>query len=126
MHNAEIAKILITISYYLEMEDKPNFFRIRAFKNASDYIEKYPTDLTKKTYKQLVALPYIGDSIAKDIVVFAETGKIPFYEELKKNSPIKLEELLQVQQVGPKKIKTFYKKLGITNLKQLQITTISN
>ena len=122
MINQELSELFSLIADYLEMNDESNFFRIRAFRKASEVVSKYPQDLAKLNYEQLVKLNGIGNSLAKDIIEYRDTGKIKFYEELKASSPIKIEELNKIQGLGPKKIKKLYYELGVkdpTDLKNV-------
>lgn len=102
------------------MGPEPNFFRIRAFRKASEFADKYANDLGQLNNYQLKQLPGIGDALAKDIVEYSKTGKIEYYETLKKESPVKLEELTKVQGVGPKTVKKLYYQLGVTDVESLK------
>lgn len=120
MINQELSEIFSLIGDYLEMNEQSNFFRIRAFRKASEIVSKYPQDLGQLNYVELVRLNGIGNAIAKDIIEFANTGKIQFYEELKASSPIKIEELNRIQGLGPKKIKRLYYELGVKDPNDLK------
>ncbi|GAH76637.1 unnamed protein product, partial [marine sediment metagenome] len=51
---------------------------------------------------------------------YLKTGKIKHYQNLKKKTPVKMEELTAVEGLGPKRVKVLYQKLGIRNLKDLE------
>lgn len=123
MKNQEIANILYEIAYFLEMDDIP--FKPYAYEKAAITIENLKEDI-EKIYieggkKTLEAIPGIGESIALKIEEFLKTGKIKYYEILKKRLPVNMEELIRVEGLGPKKIKTLHRELGISNLKQLEV-----
>src|SRR3989344_7973416 len=122
MKNAEIAKILYEIGEYLEMEGVA--FKPRAYEKAAEAIEVFSDDLDalyKKGGIQAVKMvPGIGKSIAEKIEEFLKTGKMSYYEELKKKTPVNLSELTKIEGLGPKKIKSLYEHLGIKNLKDLE------
>ncbi len=120
MVNQEIAEIFENIANYLEMQDSPNPFRIRAFKKAAEILNNYPQDISKYNIEQLKALPGIGESLAQDILEYIKTGKMSYYEELKKNSPVKLEELIKIQGIGPKTVKKLYYELGVKTVEDLK------
>ena len=120
MINQELSRIFTNVADYLEMNDEKNFFRIRAFRRAAESIDKYPEDVAKLNQFQLEKIDGIGKSIAADIVEYQKTGQTQFYETLKQNPPIKLEELNRIQGLGPKKIKKLYYTLGIKNLDELK------
>lgn len=122
MTNQEIAKILRQISFYLEMDDVP--FKPFAYQKASlivEGLEEELSDIYKKGgLKALEEIPGIGEGIGKKIEEFLLTNHLRYYEELKKKIPVNLDELLQIEGLGPKKIKVLYQKLKIKNLKELE------
>ncbi len=122
MTNQEIAKIFYEISAFLEMEDVP--FKPFAYEKAALTLENLEKDV-KEIYQEggreaLEKIPGIGKSMAEKIEEYLKTGKIKYYEDLKKKTPVKIDELTQVEGLGPKKIKVLYQKLGIRNLKDLE------
>ncbi len=125
MVNQQLSEIFNNMSAYCEMSDDKNaFFRARAFRKASEIIEKFPFDFAQPEWfedlERMKKLEGIGQRIAEHIKEYVETGKIKDYENMKKESPVKLEELLKVQGVGPKTILKLYKQLGVTNIETLK------
>jgi DNA polymerase (family 10) len=122
MDNKEIAKILYEISEYLAMEDIP--FKPRAYERAAMAIEELEDkveDIYKKEgLKGLMDIPTVGEGIADRVEELIKTGKIGYYERLKKKTPVKVDELTAVEGVGPKIIKKLYKKIGVKNLTDLE------
>jgi len=122
MKNQEIAKIFYEIADYLEMEGVK--FKPYAYQKAAITLEGLEEDV-EEIYKRggleaLKKIPGVGESIALKIEEYLKTGKIKYYEEFKKKMPIDLEELIQVEGMGPKKAKVLYEKLGVKNLKDLE------
>jgi DNA polymerase (family 10) len=122
MINEEIAKIFQEISEYLEMGEEP--FKPRAYSRAARIIGELEKDLTD-IYKEggekaLKDLPGIGGSMAEKIEEYIKTGKIKYFEDLKKKAPIDVSSLTAVEGLGPKKIKQLYKKLDIKNIEDLE------
>lgn len=130
MINTQIAEILFNMASYIEMESEKNsFFRARALKNASDVLSSFPYDLSSPEWcdvQRLEKLQGIGKSTAEHIVEFIKTGKVKDYETLKSKSPVKLEELLRIQGVGPKSVLKLYEKLGVTDVASLKKAAIEN
>jgi len=122
MENRDIARILSEISEYLDMKDVP--FKPRAYSKAADTVRDLEEDLSqiykKEGIKGLNAISGVGASIAEKIEELIKTGKLKYYEELKKDTPVKLDELTRVEGLGPKKIKKLHEELGIRNLKDLE------
>jgi len=122
MKNQEIAKIFYEIANYLEMEEMP--FKPYAYQKAAITLETLEED-TEEIYKEggrkaILKIPGVGESIADKIEEYLKTGKIKYYETLKKKTPVNMEELMRVEGLGPKRIKVLYQKLEIRNLKDLE------
>ncbi|HNY97527.1 MAG TPA: hypothetical protein PKM84_00185 [Candidatus Pacearchaeota archaeon] len=87
MINHELAKIFFEIGDILAEQGvafKPQVYQQAAI--ALDELEKDVIDVYKENgTKSLMDLPCIGDSIAAKIEEYILTGKIKYYEELKKD-----------------------------------------
>ncbi len=123
MKNADIGKIMLEIGELLEIKGEM-IFKIRAYLKAAEILSTYPEDLEKlhkeNGIKGLTQIPGIGEGLAKKLEELFNTGKIRYFEELKKELPEGLLELLSVQGVGPKKAKFFFEELGIKDMKGLE------
>ncbi len=122
MKNQEIAKIFYEIANYLEMEGvafKPYAYKRVA--NALGALEENVEDIYKQGgLKGLEKIPGVGKNIALKIEEYLKTGKIKYYEKLKKETPFSLEEIIAVEGMGPKQARILYQKLKIKNLKDLE------
>ena len=120
MTNQEIAQILIHISEILDIQGE-NTFKIRAYIKASETIENLTYQLSSSEDKERITeLPGIGEGIAKKIKELLETGKLKYYEDLKKSEYAPLTEFLRIPGVGPKHAKLVHDTLGINTVAQLQ------
>ncbi|MEK6969501.1 MAG: DNA polymerase/3'-5' exonuclease PolX [Nanoarchaeota archaeon] len=119
MKNQLVAKILNNIADILELQEVP--FKPQAYRKAALTIESLPEDV-EKIYDQgkLEELPGVGEHLAKKIEEIILTGKLKYYETLKKEIKVDLEELNEIPFLGPKKIKVLYKQLGIKNVRDLE------
>jgi len=122
MKNQELAQIFYEIADYLEMEGVQ--FKPYAYQKAAITLETMEEDV-REIYQKggrqaLEKIPGVGKSIAEKIEEYLKTGKIKYYEELKKKMPVNIAELVAVEGLGPKKVKVLYEKLGIRNLKDLE------
>ncbi|MFH1657435.1 MAG: DNA polymerase/3'-5' exonuclease PolX [bacterium] len=123
MNNQELAQIFNNIADFLEMEGMERFkpFAYRKAALVLGSLEKDVAEIYRiEGKKGLEELSGIGESLAEKIEEYLQHGKIKYYEELKKKTPINVEELNLVSGIGPKMIKTFYKELGVRNLKDLE------
>ena len=118
MKNIEVAKILYEIAEMLEMRGVA--FKPRAYQRAARSVESLSEDI-EKIYEEdrLNEIPGVGENIAKKIFELIKTGRLRYYEELKRKMPMKVDELIGVSGLGPKRIMILYKKLGVRNIKDL-------
>ena len=119
MKNKEVARVLYAIADLLEIKEEK--FKPNAYRKAAQNIELLPEDI-EKVFEQgnLEKIPGVGKNIAKKIEEFLKTGKLEYYERLKKEIPVDVEALSSIEGMGPKKIKTLYNELGIKNLSELE------
>ncbi len=122
MDNPEIAKIFYEIGEYLDMQGVA--FKPRAYEKVAQTIESLQQQVSeiyrKGGLKAVEDIPGVGISIAEKIEELLKTGKLKYYEELKKKTPVDLLELTRVEGLGPKKIKILYQKLKIRNAADLE------
>jgi DNA polymerase (family 10) len=120
--NNEIANILHEIAVYLEMEEVP--FKPRAYEKAAGVIEGLEEEVAeiyrRGGLKALEQIPGVGISIAQKIEELIKTGRLKYYDELKKKVPVDLNSFRGIEGLGPKHILKLYKKLGIKNIKDLE------
>ena len=115
MKNLEIAKILYNIADILELQGIQ--FKPRAYRNAARGVENLAEDIAKSNLEDI---PGVGKHIAAKIQELLDTGKLKYYEKLKKEIKVDVEELNLIPGLGPKKIKLLYEKLKIKNIKDLE------
>jgi DNA polymerase (family X) len=126
MTNKDVATVLFEISQLLEMQEE-NIYKIRAYQNAARSIELFPGNIEDLVaVQELQKVPGIGKSISKNIEELVTTGRLTFYEELKGKYPATLAELLKVPNLGPKKIRILFDKLGVASIAQLQKACVEN
>ena len=122
MKNFEIANILYNIAAYLEMEEEQ--FKPRAYEKAAHSIEALSEECSeiykRDGIKALMEIPGVGQSIAEKIEEMIKTGKLKYYEQLKKKIPVDIEQLTAIEGVGPKTVKILYKKLKIKTVDDLE------
>ncbi|MDI6717834.1 MAG: DNA polymerase/3'-5' exonuclease PolX [Patescibacteria group bacterium] len=120
--NQEIAGILYEISEYLEMENIQ--FKPRAYQKAASAIESLSeniSDIYKKGgLKAVMDIPNVGASIAEKLEELIKTGRLEYYQKLKKRVPVDLKSLEFVEGLGPKGIKKLNQELGVRNLNDLE------
>ena len=119
MNNLEVARILENIADILELQNVK--WKPEAYRNAARSIELLSENI-KKVYKrgELEKIPGVGEHISVKIKELLETGKLKYYNKLKKKVKIDIEKLKAIPGLGSKKIKVLFKKLGIKTVKDLE------
>jgi DNA polymerase (family 10) len=118
--NQDLADKFQLIGDLLEIKGE-NIYKILAYRKAAESLSNLPTeayDLWRK--KELTGVPGIGKAISEKIDELFSTGKLGFLERLREEVPESLAGLLQVPDLGPKKIALFWKQLGVTTLPDLE------
>jgi len=120
MSNAEIAEVFSQIAGLLEIKGE-SVFKVRAYEKAAQTIAGLTEGLADlRRLGELRHLPGIGDSIAEKIEELLDAGRCAFREELLKELPAGLLEMLEVPELGPKKVKLLYNTLGLCTVNQLE------
>ena len=119
MNNLEIADIFERIADLLEIKGEI-IFKILAYRRAAESIRILSSELSTLSEKEILDISGIGTAIAQKIHELISTGKLGFLQELEKEVPPSLIELLKVQDLGPKKAALFWKQAGITSLAELE------
>jgi DNA polymerase (family X) len=120
MDKGQIAEILTEIGTLLELKGEV-IFKTRAYVNAARTLESLNEPLDKLIAEnRLGEIKGIGEALQKKITELATTGKLPYYDELKASIPPGLLDMLQIQGLGPKKVKALHDKLGVDTIEQLE------
>ena len=120
MKNREIVKLLQEIGQLLELKGE-NPFRMRSYEKAAQNVASLTEPIEKfASEDKLQTIPGVGEGIANKIKEYLETGKLKYFEDLKKDFPEGLLEIMSVPGVGPKTAKTLYDELRIKSLAQLE------
>ncbi len=127
VHNQDIANTLNELADLLEI-DGAGEFRVRAYRNAAVTVEDSTEDLASmvKEGKDLSEIPGIGESIAEKITLMVKEGKLEQLEELREKVPVNTHELMQIRDLGAKRLRTLYRELGIKSLEDLKTAAEEN
>lgn len=120
VHNADIAAIFNDIADLLEIE-AANPFRVRAYRNAARQLQTLAEDAGGMLARgeDLTRLPGIGKDLAAKIREIVETGRCHALEQLRRDLPPTLTELLHLPGIGPKRVHALYHELDIQTPAQL-------
>ena len=125
MQQKSITGILEDIAMLLEIKGE-NPFKTRAYYNAAKTLSGITNldELIKE--KRLKEIKGIGEALSKKIEEYSETGKMEYYDELTKDVPGSLLELMEIPNLGPKKIKALYDELGVSSIGELEYACKEN
>jgi len=116
--NYAIADQFSLLSKLMDIHQE-NSFKSKSYGSAAFSIEKLPLQLESIPKEQIASLKGIGDSTARKIIEILETGKLSVLEELIAKTPEGVLEMMQIKGIGPKKISTIWKEMGIEGLGEL-------
>ena len=117
---ADVGEILEQIAQLLELKGE-NPFKIRAYTNAARAMESLSEPLaTIVAEERLGEIEGIGKAITEKVTELVTTGKLEYYEELKRSFPEGIFELFELQGLGAKKIKALHDQLGVSSLADLE------
>lgn len=120
VENHRVAEFFERIALLLEIKGEQSY-RVLAYRRAADSIRSSGKSIQSAWQeKKLKEIPGVGKAIAEKINELFATGKMPFYDQLLKEVPESLLDLLEVPDIGPKKAARFWKELGIATLEQLE------
>ena len=120
LSNHQLAEIFNLIGDLLEIKGEV-IYKILAYRKAADALVNYGRDVHEVWREgKLTDIPGVGKAISEKIDELLSTGRLEFLEKLKKEVPESLAQLLQVPDLGPKKIALFWRELGITGLEGLE------
>ena len=120
--NADIANAFEEMAALLEITGGSGF-RVNAYRRAARTCADAPDDLcvvAQRVPKQLEAMEGIGAGLAARIAEFSATGTMADLAELRAAVPPGLPELLELQGVGPKTVRTLWKDGGIDSVAALK------
>ena len=126
VRNAEIADLLDELADLLDIEGA-NAFRVRAYRNAARTIRGHAKSMAELVAAgaDLSELPGIGKDLAAKIETIVATRRLPLLEEVAARTPRALSELMKIQGLGPKRVKTLYRSLKVRSLDDLRRAAIA-
>jgi DNA polymerase (family X) len=126
MDKRDVVQVLEEIALLLDIKGE-NPFKIKAYVNAARSIELLEGDLESYISEgKLDDVKGVGKAITEKLTELVITGRLEYYEELKKSIPHGLLEMLTIPGVGPKKVKVLYEKLGVKSIGELEYACIEN
>ena len=130
MYNQKLAKIFDTFGDIFEIHGQANDrFKTRAYRQASLLLQNLPKDISEyidlPSEKFTEEIPGFGPAIKAKTIEFIKTNKIEEFENLKQTIPEGVLKMLDLKNVGPKKVKKFYQELQIETIEELKAAILA-
>lgn len=123
--NREIADLFSEIARLVEL-DGGNPFKVRAYAQAAAVLGESPEPVDRLAAEnRLQSLAGVGEAIAKKTGEWLETGRIEFLEKLRAKFPDTVLDLLDVVELGPKRVRALWLEHGMDSLDMLREACLS-
>jgi len=118
--NRKVARTLDEIADMLEILGE-NVFKINAYRRASENIRSLGRDLSDMVEEgSLGSIEGVGKAIAEKITELVTTGRLEYYDRLAEKVPTGLLDMLDVPELGPKRVRAIWEKLGVRDIDGLE------
>ncbi len=120
-----VARALREIGALLELEGE-NPFKVRAYENGARAVEGLAEELgALVTANRLLEVKGIGEALAKKIADLHRSGSTELLERLRAKYPPGTLELLQIPDLGPKKVAALQAALGLRGIADLEAACLA-
>lgn len=118
MTNSDIADSIKLYADLYELHGG-NPFKIKSFSAAAFKIDKLPTPLFGKTVAELEAVDGVGKSLAAKIYEINATGSFEELNDLLRDTPEGVQQMMKIKGIGPKKVAYLWKEVGVDSIGEL-------
>ncbi|MEZ4892292.1 MAG: helix-hairpin-helix domain-containing protein [Saprospiraceae bacterium] len=118
MTNKEIAYAFDDLANLMELHGEDEF-RIRSYRNAYLTLRKTDGDLSAMSDDEIKGIKGVGNAIAAKIRELVTNGKMANLEKYKDKTPAGVQEMLEINGFGPKKVKQVWQEMGIESVGEL-------
>ncbi|RNI25917.1 DNA polymerase/3'-5' exonuclease PolX [Rufibacter latericius] len=119
MENKELIRMFRLTASLMELHDE-NPFKIRSYTSAVMVMERIESPIHQMSQAQLEKLDGIGKGMAGKIMEAIQTGSHADLKRLLETTPEGVVQMLNIKGIGPKKIKTIWKDLGVDTIEALR------
>ena len=118
--NGDVALLLEGIAKLLALKGE-EYYRIRAYEEAARSISSAPQDIVQlHSAGHLRDIPGVGPAIAAKIGEYLDTGRLRYYDDLKRQVHPEAADLLEVPGLGPARARALHDELDISMIPELQ------
>jgi len=125
LSNAELARIFYEIGDMMELKGELRF-KADAYRRAAESVGHSSGDVAR-AYRagRPPRLVGVGKAIDEKLAELADTGRLRYYERLRREVPPSLVALLGIPGLGPRTIKQVFDELGVVDLASLEAAATS-
>jgi DNA polymerase (family 10) len=120
--NEEIAKVFFEVAALYGMRNET--FKARAYETVAQGVLSSTRPIIELYRKEgrsgLKRIAGVGEGLAGHLEQLLRTGRLRRYEQLKRQVPVEIAELVSVEGVGPKTVRTLWEELGVRNVADLE------
>lgn len=118
MTNKEIAYAFDELSSLMELHGEDDF-RIKSYKNAYLTIRKLDAPLGEMKDDEIKSIKGVGNAIAAKIRELLDTGQMTNLQKYRNKTPHGVQEMLELNGFGPKKVRQVWQEMGIESIGEL-------
>ena len=118
MENDQIVEVLELLVKLWDLHNS-NEFKSKNLAFAARGLDKYPGLIHSLSEQELLMIPGVGKVVVKIVQEVAATGTCTDLEQIIEQTPAGLLQLLKIKGLGPKKVRTIWQELQITEIDDL-------
>jgi DNA polymerase (family 10) len=121
MNNQEVSKTFFQLADMLDIEGKENRFALIAYRRVAEQFANLDRDLnTIAQAGELRTISGVGQAIAEKVDSLLKTGSFPLLDRIKKEIPASVVEMLNIPDMGPKRVKMLWQDANIKSVDELE------
>lgn len=118
MDNSAIADNFSLLAKLMDIHGE-NSFKTKTYSIAAFNIDKLPLQLKDTPRENLFSIQGIGKSVGEKVIDMLDQGRLGVLDEYIARTPVGIIEMLNLKGLGPKKIHTIWKEMGIESVGEL-------
>jgi len=119
MDNYAIADQLSLLAKLIDIHGD-NSFKAKSYASAAFTIEKLPDPLSGLSQEKIFKIRNIGESVGRKILELLQTGELEELKTYLAQTPSGVLEMMNIKGLGPKKIHTIWKEMGVDTIEDLE------
>lgn len=118
MDNSQIADQFSLLAKLMDIHGE-NSFKAKSYASAAFAIENLTMQLHETPREKIFSIRGIGESTGKKIIELLDSGELSILTEIIQKTPEGILEMMSIKGIGPKKISTIWKEMGVESVGEL-------